>query len=171
MNGRETHPAPPPALPALERDRLVWKAYFGTAWGIPPLPKGSMFRVLNGWNKYFYNQRFVLAFGAYGNVVFLVYADNLDDGLDECIDWIADEKNGVKGLLCDEHVNSEYNRLIAEGKDEETAYTEATVDTISGGNCGNHLNGWEVQILAENPNRRTLKEIVAEYDNHHSPEC
>ena len=127
-----------------------------------------MFQVINGWNKHFCKTRFVLAFGAYGNVVLMTYSPHLEDALDECIDWIAEH---AKGLLCDDAVNETYNRLIAEGKDAETAYQEATVDTTSGGNCGNYLNSWEVQILAENPDRRTLKEIVANFDNHRGPEC
>jgi hypothetical protein len=139
--------------------------------GNPSGSEGPMFRVLNGFNKHFCKRRFVIAFGAYGNVVFLVYAPHLEDALDECIDHIADPKNHLTGLLSDEHVNHEYKLLIAEGKDEETAYTEATVDTISGGNCGNYLNNWEVNLLVENPDRRTLKEIVERFDNHHGCEC
>lgn len=120
-----------------------------------------MFAVVNPGDKHFAKNRWCLAFGAYGSNVLLVWANHLEDALDECIDWIADH---APGLLCVNEVAEAYQRAIAEGKDEETAYTESTVDTICAGNCGNYINSWEVQILAENPDRRTLKEIVRDFD-------
>lgn len=104
-------------------------------------------------------QRFVLAFGAYGRTVCLVWADHLEDALDECIDWA---KDNAPGLFCDDSVNEEYNRAIAEGKSEDEAYEKSTVDTICAGkrHCRYMLAG-DVHLVCENPDRQTLKEIVA----------
>lgn len=104
-------------------------------------------------------QRFVLAFGSHGWTVCLVWADHLEDALDECIDWIADN---APGLLRDEQVRGEYNRLIAEGKSEDEAFEESTADMTCGGNYDNYIASWEWRLLAENPDRQTLKDIVAQ---------
>lgn len=102
-------------------------------------------------------KRWVLGFGAYGNVVLLVWANHLEDALDECIDWIAEN---VKGFLCDDEVARVYNDEIAKGVDSDTAWENATVDTTCGGNIGHWIHSWEWTILAENPDRKQLKEII-----------
>lgn len=102
--------------------------------------------------------RYVIAFGAYGWTVCLVWADHLEDALDECFDWAEDN---APGLFCDDSVNEEYNRAIAEGKSEDEAYEKSTVDTICAGNYGHYMPAWEVHLVCENPDRKTLKEIVA----------
>lgn len=95
--------------------------------------------------------------GAYGWTSVLVWADHLEDALDECIDWVAEN---APGLLADESVREEYDRLAKErglspesGEEEwETVRTEAESDTTHGGNCGHYLLSWEVQVY-ENPSR------------------
>jgi len=116
------------------------------------------FHAINSNDRDWTNHRFVLYFGAYGDTKLLVWANNLEDALDECIDWIVDNK---PVLLCDEQVKEEYDRAIAEGKSEDEACEIAECDTTSGGNCGNRILSWEWGILAEDPDRATLKEIVA----------
>ena len=105
------------------------------------------------WTKH----RYVLQFGAYGWTVLLVWANSLDDALDESIDWIVDH---APGLLCDDEVQEEYERLIAEGKSEEEAQEEAEVDTTCGGNAGNRINSWDWAIVAEDPSRDVLLTIM-----------
>lgn len=102
-------------------------------------------------------KRWVLAFGAYGNHVLLVWANHLEDALDECLDWISEN---APGLLCDNEVVECYQAALKDGKNDYTAWEDATVDTICGGNSGHYINSWECMILAENPDRSTLKEII-----------
>ncbi len=49
---------------------------------------------------------YVLYFGAYGWTQLRVWANHLEDALDECIDWIVDN---APGLLADDQVAEEYN--------------------------------------------------------------
>lgn len=103
------------------------------------------------------SHRFVLAFGAYGDTILVAHADNLEDALDECIDWIADH---APGLLCDDSVAEEYDRAIKEGKTEEEAIEIAECDTTCGGNAGNRILSWEWSILAEDPDRTTILSLA-----------
>jgi hypothetical protein len=80
----------------------------------------------------------------------------LEDALDECVDWIADN---APGLLADEAVNKEYARLVAEGMPEDRAHEEATADTTCAGNYGNYLNSWEWCIVVEDPTRARVIEV------------
>jgi len=103
------------------------------------------------------NKRYVLWFGAYGETRLMVWARSLESALDECVDWIADN---APGLLADDGVHEQYKRLVAEGVDEEKAQEEATVDTTCAGNNGHYLNSWEWGIVAENPTRAQVLEIL-----------
>jgi hypothetical protein len=113
---------------------------------------------INSTDKSWTRHRYVLSFGCFYNAVLLVWANSLEDALDECIDWLAEHK---PGLLCDKAVQEEYERALAEGKDEETAYEESVVDTTCGGNNGHYINSWEWSILAENPSRADLLSLRA----------
>jgi hypothetical protein len=120
-----------------------------------------MFTVVNPHDKHFTNNRYCLAFDAYGSKALLVWANSIKDALNECIDWIADN---APGLLADEQVEEEYHRLIGQGETPEQAHDHATVDTTCAGNEGHYILSWEWMILTENPDRKTLKEIVKRYD-------
>ena len=112
---------------------------------------------VNSSNKDYTNHRFVLWFGGpYSATNLLVWADHLQDALDEAVDWIVDHK---PGLLADEEVADEYKRLKAEGKSDEEAMEEAEVDTTTAGNAGNYLHSWEWGIVSEDPTREELLEI------------
>jgi hypothetical protein len=123
--------------------------------GCPVLGEGYVesIVIVNPLERHNTTNRFVLHFGAYGWTRLLAYADNLEDALDECVDWIAEH---APGLLADDTVAEEYERLIAEGMDEDEAREEAEVDTTIAGNAGHYLNSWEWGILAENPTRAEL---------------
>ncbi len=109
--------------------------------------------------------RFVLCFGAYGWTRLMVWADHLEDALDECVDWIAEH---APGLLMDEQVAEAYKEAfdaaIAEGMSEEDAdehaREEAETDMTCAGNCGNYLASWEWGIVAENPTRAQVLEML-----------
>lgn len=119
--------------------------------------------IANPGDKAYGNPAWVLAFGAYGCTYVLAYADSLEDALDECVDWIADN---APGLLCDDSVEEEYKRQIAgaimSGEDPsdesviERSQDAATVDTTCAGNAGHYLVSWEWTICLENPDKRTL---------------
>jgi hypothetical protein len=108
---------------------------------------------INSGDKAWTRKRWILWFGATGSTYLLVWANSLDDALDECVDWIADR---AKGLLADSEVNDEYNRLVAEGIDEEEAQQQAEVDTTQAGNEGHYLHSREWGIYAENPSREQV---------------
>jgi hypothetical protein len=121
------------------------------------------FHIINASDRDNTSHRFVLHFGAYGRTKCLVWADSLEDALDECVDWIADNK---PGLLCDESVQQAYSEAIAEGKPEEAAIKYAERDTTCAGNNGHYIASWEWGILAEDPDRRALKSILEEDERH-----
>lgn len=114
--------------------------------------------IVNAGDRSWTTHKYLFNFGAYGWTMCLVYANNLDDALDEAIDWIVDN---VPGLLADDSVKEEYDRAIAEGRTEEEADEIATADTTSGGNCGNYLNSWEWSVQ-EDPSRERIKGLIAE---------
>lgn len=101
--------------------------------------------------------RYVLWFGAYGWTRLCVWANSLEDGLDEAVDWI--EEN-APGLLCDDAVNEAYNDALAQGKSVEEAAEIAEVDTTCAGNHCVHLNSSEWGILAEDPSRDDLLALL-----------
>jgi len=122
--------------------------------------------VINPGDREWTKHRYILWFGAYASTHCLVWADSLDDALDECVDWLA--KN-APGLLADEEVQAEYKRVceeaIAEGLDEDEAddkaREESQIDTTQAGNYGHYLHSWEWGITAENPTRKEIKELQA----------
>ena len=101
--------------------------------------------------------RFVLAFGAYGWTQCVVWANSLDDALDEAVDWIAEH---APGLLADDSVREEFERLVAEGATEGKAWEDATVDTTRAGNSGHYLLSCEWAIVAEDPTRSEMLSIL-----------
>jgi hypothetical protein len=113
--------------------------------------------LVNPDDKSWTSHRYILCFGAYGWTRLMVWANHLDGALDEAIDWIADN---APGLLANDEVQEAYEAAIAEGKSEEEAAEEAEEDTTRGGNCGHYLNSWEWGILAEDPTREDLKNLI-----------
>lgn len=113
--------------------------------------------IVNASDRAYTDHRYVLAFGAYGWTRVLVYANHLDDALDEAIDWLADH---APGLLCDDEVSAEYDRLVASGVEPDMAVAAAEVDTTLGGNAGHYLHSWEWSIVAEDPTRAQLAAML-----------
>jgi hypothetical protein len=112
--------------------------------------------IVNPGDRSWTRQRFILAFGDMGWTKLLVWANSVDDALDEAVDWIEDH---APGLLCDDEVTEAYEAAIAEGKSEEEAMAEATVDTTCAGNHGRYLNSQHWTIWAENPTREQIKTL------------
>ena len=103
------------------------------------------------------SERFVLYFGAYGWMRLMVWADHLEDALDECVDWIAEH---APGLLMNDEVSEAYNQAIADGCSEDSAHEQATQDMTCAGNAGDYLASWEWGIVAENPTRAQVLELL-----------
>lgn len=101
--------------------------------------------------------RYVIAFGAYGHIQCVVWANSLEDALDEAADWL--EEN-APGMFCDTEVAEEYQRLVAEGVEESTAFERAAVDTMVIG--AHHIPSWEVTVIAENPTRAEMLGILGQ---------
>lgn len=104
--------------------------------------------------------RYVLAFGAYGSTLLLVWEKSLESALDEAVDWIAEH---APGLLADDAVREEFERIVAEqglSLDDDDgrsrAEVEATVDMTCAGNAGHYIPSWEWSVTAENPSRADL---------------
>lgn len=107
-------------------------------------------------DKNWTRHRFILWFGAYGSTRLMVWANHLEDALDEAIDWLVEN---APGHIVDDQVNEAYNAALAEGKSEEEAIEEAEADTTTGGNAGNHILSYEWGIVAEDPSRADVLEI------------
>lgn len=101
--------------------------------------------------------RYVLCFGSYGGTRLCVWANSLDDALDECVDWI--EEN-APGLLCDERCEEEYKRCLAEGMSEEEAIEQAEEGITRAGNHGGAILSHEWGVVAENPTRAQILELL-----------
>ena len=114
------------------------------------------FHNVNPTDSHFTDNRFILWFGAYGTTYLMVYAEHLQDALDESIDWIVEH---APGLLADEQVSEAFNEAKAEGKTDEEAWEESQTDMTSGGNCGNFLPSWEWGLVAENPSRAMILDL------------
>lgn len=100
---------------------------------------------------------FVLAFDAYGSTRILAYADHLEGALDECVDWIAENK---PGLLMDEAVSDAYLEARGEGMSEEKAQEEAEVDMTCAGNACPYLASWEWAIVGEDLTPAQISEVT-----------
>lgn len=111
-----------------------------------------MLHIVNPSDKGWTSHRYILSFGAYGDTHLLVWANHLQDALDEAIDWLVDN---APGHIVDDQVNEAYAEAIAEGKSEDEAYEIAEEDTTSGGNCGNHILSYEWSMI-EDPDRETV---------------
>jgi len=109
--------------------------------------------VVNPGDKSWARHRYLLTFGVIGPKVLLVWANSLEDALDEAVDWLAEH---APGLLCDEEVREAYQNALARGLSEEDAQTEATMDTTQAGNEGHYLHSWE-WTLVEDPSRSQIK--------------
>lgn len=121
---------------------------------------------VNPSDKDWTRQRYVLWFGAYGSTRLVVWANHLEDALDEAVDWIEEH---APGLLADEQVREAYVEALAEaaanGEDPEdedmiaAAQQVAERDTTCAGNHGRYINSWEWGIVAENPTRADILEL------------
>lgn len=110
------------------------------------------------WRTSHYRARpFILWFGECHPTYLLAYATSLEDALEECADWIAEN---APGLFCDEVVHEEYDRCRAEGMEEEAAWEEATVDTTSVCSGTHHLTSYEWGIAAEDPSPKEISDFV-----------
>jgi hypothetical protein len=114
---------------------------------------------VNGSDRNWTKHRYILAFGAYGWTRLMVWANSLEDALDEAIDWIAEN---APGLLCDDQVAEAYREAITEGKSEDEAHEIATEDTTCGGNAGHYILSWEWCIVAEDPSRAEVLSLMKE---------
>ncbi len=114
---------------------------------------------INASDRSFAKNRFILYFGdAYGpGTVLMAWANHLEGALNECVDWLAEN---APGRLITDVVAEEYQRLVAEGKSEEEAMEEATVDTTCAGNCGHYLDSEEWSIVYENPSRAQVLDLI-----------
>ncbi len=97
--------------------------------------------------------RYILAFGAYATTYLYIFADSLEDALDEAGAWLAEN---APGLLADQEVIDEYNCLKNAGASEEEAREAAEVDTVIL-DGGHYLHSSEWTIIAEDPSPEDVR--------------
>lgn len=124
------------------------------------------------WAKHSY----ILWFGQVGSTYLMVYANGLQDALDEAIDWLVEN---APGHIVDDEVNEEFARLQKDREAElgrsldwttdndemSKIAEEAEVDTTSGGNAGNRINSDEWGIVAEDPSKIEVLRIAGLINN------
>lgn len=119
---------------------------------------GLSIAIVNPNDRDWTRHRYVLAFGAYGWTRLLIWANSLDDALEEAGDWIEDH---APGLFCDEAVADAYAEARERGLSEEDAQAEAEQDTTSVCSGNHYLPSWEWSIVAEDPSRADIKAMLA----------
>jgi len=118
--------------------------------------------VANPNDRNYQNNRFIFAFGAYGDTLVMAWGD-FQDALDEAGDWLREH---APGILHTEEVNEAYNvaydEAVADGMDEddatEHAQAESEMDMTPIGDS-EWIASWEWTIVAENPTRSQILEI------------
>ena len=105
------------------------------------------------WTKH----RYVLALGAYGWTKLMIWANSLEDALDEAIDWASDH---APGLLANDERDEAYREAIESGMPEEEAWDEAHTDLTIGGNCGDAIRSDEWHIVTEDPTRSEILRLM-----------
>lgn len=101
--------------------------------------------------------RYVLALGAYGWTRVCVWANSLEDALDEAVDWATEH---APGFIYTDEVKEEYRRLVEGGMSEEEAADAAEADMICAGNAGDYVRSDEWHIVAEDPTRAEMLELL-----------
>lgn len=104
------------------------------------------------WTKH----RYVIALGAYGTKL-LIWANSLEDALDEAIDWAA---TNAPGLLANADRDEAYREAIESGMSEDDACDESLVDLTIGGNFGDAIRSDEWHIVAEDPTRSEILRLM-----------
>lgn len=114
---------------------------------------------VNPSDKAWTEHRFVLSFGEHRETRLLVWANSLDDALDESVDWIADN---APGHLVDDTVKERYEYLLKEEPDltDECRWERATAETTCAGNNGHYIDSFEWDILAEDPSRAHMLALL-----------
>ncbi len=100
-----------------------------------------------GWVRH----RYLFSLGAYGWTKVLVWANDLDDALDEAAEWCEEH---APELFCDGAVQELFAEATTEGYDEEEAWEHAEVDTVRTDN-GHWFLSWEVSFI-EDPTREDI---------------
>jgi len=113
-------------------------------------------RIINPTDSDWTTERFILWFGAYGEERHMVWANHLQDALDESIDWLAEN---APGYLCNEEVNEAYQEAVNDGMSEEDAFDHSVTDVTTGGNASDHILSYQWGIVAENPTRAQILEL------------
>lgn len=146
-------------------ENLDWSGGFDAA----PLPSIGRIVIVNGDDRSWTRHRYLLAvgnagWGAFADRLLLIYANSLDDALDEAIDWMVDNE---PGFIADDQVEEAYHRARSDGQTEEQARETAEEGMISGGNAGNHIAVDAIRLLETDPTRRQLESFgTARQDEH-----
>lgn len=118
---------------------------------------------VNPGDKDWTNHRFILWTTAWNPTYYMIWADHLEDAIDELIDWCADN---APGLIVDDQIQEEFNRLKSDGdqmllpfRSDEELWEEAAADTTCGGNCGNFISSEDWGIESEDPTRQDILQL------------
>ena len=112
---------------------------------------------LNPGSKDYTKHRYVLWFDAHAPTYFVVWADSLQDAVDEVADeWM--EKN-APGWFQDEQIEESFKEGIEEGLSEEDAQEQATADMSPVGGYGRYISSEDWGVEAEDPSREQILEL------------
>jgi hypothetical protein len=137
----------------------------------PIIAKGVEYRghdivIVNPGDADWTKHRFILWFGQIGTSYVMVWADCLQDALDEAFDsWVVDHAPGHDAT---EMVNEEGARLLveylAEGMSEEDAqekaWEESCVDMTPAGGSGGYVESQEWGCVCEDPSRDEVLDLL-----------
>lgn len=96
--------------------------------------------------------RYILWFDCHAPIYLMVWANYLENALEECNDWI---EHNAPGLYCDDIVREEYARAIADGKSTDEAIEYAEMDTTSL-DGGHYLRSDDWGLHSEDPTRERI---------------
>ena len=113
--------------------------------------------LVNPTDRSWTRNRYILWFGGCAPTYLMVWANSLENALDECIDWLAEH---APGHLMNDEVAEAYQNALNNGMDEDEANEAAVTDMTCGGNCCHYIASWEWGIVAENPTRQEVLSII-----------
>ncbi len=113
--------------------------------------------LVNPNDKSWTQHRYILAFGMYGWTRLMVWANSLDDALDEAVDYLREH---APGHISTDFVNEEYKSNCESGMDQEEAWEAATEDMTCAGNYGDYIGSDEWKVIAEDPSREEVLRLL-----------
>lgn len=127
----------------------------------------SPLTIINPNDRNWTRHRFVLSFGAHAPTHLMVYANSLDDALEECGEWLLEHEPGhfhdpdYSGVATEKACTQCIPNEVFCDDCQQVAVTDMTY-TESG-----WLLSWEWSITLEDPSRAEIKAFISELEKRH----